>query len=598
MKPVSRPAAIDLGKRPETVLSRMIGACKAQFWAVGVFSGMVNLLQLTISVYMMQIFDRVLTTHNVDTLIFLSLIAGVSILLLAILEMSRNQVMQQVAAWVEQKVAPEGFARAIENVLSGSSYRMEALRDLATCRGYLGSSSSLVLYDVPWVLVYLIVIFVLHPALGFIATGGATVLFIITLLNELTTSGLMKEANVAALNSQRRADSIARNAEVIDSMGMLPAVMRRWQEAVAEMLPPQQRAAQRASVLLAMAKFVRLGVQIAVLGVGCYLVLQHELTSGASIAGSIIMGRALAPVEMLISGWKQLVHARQAFARLQEFLLRPRLRPAGLPLPAPSGRLSVERVTYGFPGATSAIIKGVQFALDPGESLAVIGPSAAGKTTLIKMLIGTLAPSVGAVRLDGADVHSWMREDFGRYVGYLPQDVELFSGTVFRNIARMGEAAPEQVYEAAQLAGCHDMILRLPQGYDTEIGDSGQFLSGGQRQLIGLARAMFGNPKFIVLDEPNSNLDGDSETKLIGALETLKARGTTVVLVSHRPGLVQHVDLVLLMRDGAVEMFGPRNEILNRVIAQPVPDTRTQVEPRVAKVAPPARRFQQNRAAS
>lgn len=598
MKFASRPSAIDLDKRPETILSRMIGACRTQFWTVGLFSGMVNLLQLTISVYMEQIFDRVLTTHNVDTLIFLSLIAGAAISLLAILEMSRNQVMQRVAVWLEQRVAPEGFARAIENVLSGSSYRMEALRDLATCRGYLGSSSSLVLYDVPWVPVYLVVIFVLHPLLGLIASGGAIVLFIITVLNELTTSRLMKEANIAALNAQRRADSIARNAEVIDSMGMLPAVMRRWQEAVAEMLPPQQRAAQRASVLLAIAKFVRLGVQIGVLGVGCYLVLQHELTSGASIAGSIIMGRALAPVEMLINGWKQLVHVRQAFARLQEFLLRPRLRPAGLPLPAPTGRLSVERVTYGFPGSTSAIIKGVHFALDPGESLAVIGPSAAGKTTLIKMLIGTLAPSVGTVRLDGADVHRWMREDFGHYVGYLPQDVELFSGTVFHNIARMGEASPEQVYEAAQLAGCHDMILRLPQGYDTEIGDGGQLLSGGQRQLIGLARAVFGNPKFVVLDEPNSNLDGASETKLITTLKTLKARGTTVVLVSHRPALVQHVDLILLMRDGAIDMFGSRSEILNRVIAQPVSDAGAADEPRITKVAASARRFQQNRAAS
>jgi PrtD family type I secretion system ABC transporter len=598
MKPMPGLAAPNLQKQTETVLSRMIGRCKAQFWVVGLFSGLVNLLQLTVSIYLMQIFDRVLTTRSVNTLLYLSLIAGAALLLLAILEMSRNQVMQRVATWVEQKVAPETFARAIENALSGSSYRMEALRDLAIFRGYLGSTSSLALYDVPWVAIYLAVIFVLHPVLGCIATGGAIVLFILALLNVLTTSRLMKEANVAAINSQRRADSLARNAEVIDSMGMLPAVMRCWQETVAEMLPPQQRAAQRSSVLLATAKFGRLGVQIIVLGVGCYLVLQHELTSGASIAGSIIMARALAPVEMLIGGWKQLVQARQAFARLQNLLIQPRLRPAGLPLPAPIGRLSVERVTYGFPGSSSPIVKGVQFALCPGDSLAVIGPSAAGKTTLIKMLIGTLAPSAGAVRLDGADVYSWIREDFGRYVGYLPQAVELFEGTVFSNIARMGEASPEQVFEAAQLASCHEMILRLPQGYDTEIGDNGQYLSGGQRQLIGLARAMFGNPKFVVLDEPNSNLDGASEADLVGALEKLKERGITVVLVSHRPGLVRHVDLIMLMRDGAVEMFGPRNEILQRVVAQPTADNRPTVQSRVTKVAAPARRFEHNRAAS
>src|ERR1700754_1946902 len=511
MKSMPRLATPDQRERTETVLNRMVDCCRTQLMLVGLFSGMVNLLQLTVSLYMMQIFDRVLATKNVNTLLYLSLIAAAAILLLAILEFSRNQIMQRLAGWVELKVAPEGFARAIENVLCGYSYRMEALRDLATCRGYVGSTAGLALYDVPWVPVFLGFIFILHPMLGFVATGGAIVLFVLTLLNELTTSRLTKEASTAAINAQRRADSIARNAEVIDSMGMLPAVMRRWQESVAEMITPQRRAAQRASVLLAMAKFVRLGVQIAVLGVGCYLVLQHELTSGASIAGSVIMGRALAPVEMLIGGWKQLVQVRQAFARLQAFLRQPRLRPPGLPLPEPVGRLSVERVTYGFPGSTSAIVKGVHFTLNPGDSLAVIGPSAAGKTTLIKMLIGSLAPSAGAVRLDGADVHNWMREDFGRYVGYLPQAAELFEGTVFRNIARMGEARPEQVIEAAQLAGCHEMILRLPQGYETEIGENGQFLSGGQRQLIGLARALFGNPKFIVLDEPNSNLDGESE---------------------------------------------------------------------------------------
>jgi PrtD family type I secretion system ABC transporter len=590
MKSTPRLATLNQRERTETVLSRMIGFCKTQLLLVGLFSGMVNLLQLTVSLYTMQIFDRVITTHNVNTLVYLSLIAGTAILLLAILEFTRNQIMQRLATWVELKVAPEGFARAIENVLCGHSYRMEALRDLATCRGYVGSSAALALYDVPWVPVFLGVIFILHPMLGFVAAGGAIVLFVLTLLNELITSRLTKEANTAAINSQRRADSIARNAEVIDSMGMMPAVMRRWQESVAEMMTPQRRAAQRGSVLSAIAKFSRLGVQIAVLGVGAYLVLQHELTSGASMAGSIIMGRALAPVEMLIGGWKQFVQVRQAFSRLQTFLRQPRLRPPGLPLPEPVGRLSVERVSHVFPNTTSAIVKGVQFTLNPGESLAVIGPSAAGKSTLIKMLIGTLAPSAGAVRLDGADVHSWMREDFGRYVGYLPQAVELFEGTVFRNIARMGESRPEQVFAAAQLAGCHEMIMRLPLGYETEIGENGQLLSGGQRQLIGLARALFGNPKFVVLDEPNSNLDGESEKNLISALEKLKALETTVVLVSHRPGLVQHVDLVLMMRDGAVEMFGRRTDVLSRVIAQSAPDNRPTTEVRVAKVTAPARR--------
>ena len=326
MKSMPRRAALDQREQGETVLGRMVGRCKTQLLLVGLFSGMVNLLQLTVSLYMMQIFDRVITTHNVNTLVYLSLIAGTAILLLAILDFSRNQIMQRLASWVELKVAPEGFARAIENVLCGYSYRMEALRDLATCRSYVGSPAVLALYDIPWVPAFLGVIFVLHPMLGMVATGGAIVLFVLTLLNELITSRPTKEANTAAINSQRRADSIARNAEVIDSMGMMPALMRRWQESLADMTTPQRRAAQRGSVLSAIAKFSRLGVQIAVLGVGAYLVLQHELTSGASMAASVIMGRALAPVEMLIGGWKQFVQVRQAFSRLQTFLRLPRLR--------------------------------------------------------------------------------------------------------------------------------------------------------------------------------------------------------------------------------------------------------------------------------
>ena len=550
----------------DTPLRRAIAMCRQQFVAVGVFSGVVNLLQLTTSIYMMQVFDRVLATRITDTLVYLSVIAIFAVLTLALLEAVRGQIMQRIGGWIEQRVAPEGFIRAIESTLRGRPYRMEALRDLAVCRGYLASPGMLSLYDVPWVPIYIAVIFALHWVMGLIALAGAFILFGLTLASEMTTSNLLKKANVSAMASQRRADAISRNAEVIDSMGMLPAVIGRWREAMAETQGPQQQAADRAAILVALTKFFRLAVQIAILGVGAYLTLNQELTSGASIAGSIIMGRALAPVEQMIGGWKQLVQARQSFRRLQAFLAQPRLRPPGLPLPEPDGRIGVERVSYAFPGQGVALIKGVNFALEPGESLAIIGPSAAGKTTLVRMMIGTLQPSAGSIRLDGADVYQWLREDFGRHVGYLPQDVELFDGTVFRNIARMAEAEPDAVYEAAQLAGCHDMILRLPQGYETEIGDGGQHLSGGQRQLIGLARAMFNRPKLVVLDEPNSNLDGDSEAALTRALEKLKAQGTTVILVSHRPALVQGVDKVLLLKEGAIEMFGPRAEVMKRLM--------------------------------
>lgn len=559
------------GPAPETPLRRAIAACRKQFILVGVFSGAVNLLQLTTSVYMMQVFDRVLATRILDTLLYLTLIAVVAVLVLALLEAARGQIMQRVAMWIEHRIAPEGFVRAIESTLRGRPYRMEALRDLAVCRNWVSSPGALAVYDVPWVPIYIAVIFALHPIMGWIALGGAVILFGLTLLSEVSTSKLLREANTAAMASQRRADSISRNAEVIDTMGMLPAVIGHWRQSVSAMAGPQQRAMDRAAVLLAATKFFRLAVQIAILGVGAYLVLLQEITSGASIAGSIIMGRALAPVEQMIGGWKQLVQARQSFRRLEAFLAQPRIRPPGLPLPEPEGRLAVERVSYAFPGQGVAMIKGVNFALTPGESLAVIGPSAAGKTTLIRLITGTLQPAAGNVRLDGADVFQWMREDFGRHVGYLPQDVELFDGTVYANIARMADAEPEEVYAAARLAGCHEMILRLPNGYETQIGEGGLYLSGGQRQLIGLARAMFGRPRLVVLDEPNSNLDGDSEAALIRALERLKENGTTVVLVSHRPTLVQGVDKVLLLKDGAAEMFGPRAEVLKRLMAPPRP---------------------------
>ncbi|WP_431285353.1 type I secretion system permease/ATPase [Humitalea sp. 24SJ18S-53] len=573
----------------DTPLSRAVASCRRQLFSVGLFSGIVNLLQLTVSLYMMQVFDRVLATRSMDTLYFLTLIAILAILVLALLEAVRSLIMQRVAAWIEQRVAPESFSRAIEAQLRGRPYRMEALRDLAICRGWLGSPGALALYDVPWVPVYLAVIFLLHPVMGWIALAGAALLFALTMVNEMVTSHLLRQANTAGIASQRRADAIGRNAEVIDSMGMGPAVMRRWREAVAEAVPPQTLAADRGAMMTATTKFIRLAVQIGILGVGAYLVLMQELTSGASIAGSIIMGRALAPVEQLIGGWKGLVSARQSYRRLSGFMAMPRLRPPGMPLPEPKGALSVERVTFGLPGMAMPIVKGVAFALEPGQSLAIIGPSAAGKTTLIRLLIGVTAPTSGAVRLDGADVHTWMREDFGRHIGYLPQDVELFDGTVFRNIARMAESEPEPVFAAAMLAGCHEMILRLPDGYDTEIGEGGQHLSGGQRQLIGLARALFGSPKFVVLDEPNSNLDGDAEARLVGALEKLKDQGTTVVLVSHRPTLVQGVDRVLLMKDGAVEMFGPRADVLKQLMGAPRPAAAAiAAVPSTGRLPPPA----------
>ena len=449
---------------------------------------------------------------------------------------------------------------------------MEALRDLGVVRGFLSSSAMTALYDVPWVPIYLAVIFLLHPALGWVATGGAVVLSVLALIGELATGALLRKSTAASAAAYRRSESVVRNAEAIDSMGMLPAILTRWHRAVCDGQADQRIAADRAAMILAATKFVRLTVQVAVLGVGALLVLQNQLTAGMMIAGSIIMSRSLAPVEQLVGGWKYVIGARAAWHRLQEFFSAPRLRPAGLPLPPPTGQISVENLSYVFPRQTVPTLKNICFTLEPGTCLALIGPSAAGKTTLVRLLTGIMRPTAGMVRLDGADVFLWPREDLGQYIGYLPQDVELFDGTVFDNIARLQTAEPEQVYEAARLAGCHEMVLRLPQGYETEIGEAGAYLSGGQRQMIGLARTLYGNPKLVILDEPNSNLDSEGEAALVSALATLKAQGVTTILVSHRPGIVQRTDTVLVLRSGAVELFGPRTEVMKNVIGpRPAP---------------------------
>ena len=549
-------------------LTATLAACRSQFTIVGVFSLVVNLLQLTVSLYMMQVFDRVLATRSTDTLLWLTVVAISSVGVLALLEGVRSQVMQRVAIWVEGRVAPEGFARALEATLRDRPYRMEALRDLAICRNWLSGQGSLTLYDVPWVPVYLGVVFLLHPMLGWVATAGAAIIFALALTSEFATSAPLRQAGTASMAAQKRADAIARNAEAADAMGMLPALLRIWRGAVSEAAPLQEKAANRAALLMAATKFVRLAVQIAVLGLGAWLTLKQEMTSGAAIAGSIIMGRALAPVEQLIGGWKSLVQARQAYRRLRTFLAMPRLRGEAEPLPAPVGRLTAERLTFGLPGHNVPLVKGVTFALEPGESLGIIGPSGSGKTTLLRLLVGTLAPIAGSARLDGADLSTWPREDLGRHIGYLPQDVELFEGTVFRNIARLQpDAPPEAVHRAARLAGCQEAILRMPQGFETEITDGGAPLSGGQRQMVGLARALYGFPRLVILDEPDSSLDGDAEARLIEGLAALKEAGSTVVLVSHRPSLIQGVDKVLVMRDGAAELFGPRADVLARLRA-------------------------------
>lgn len=542
--------------------SLLLKSCRPQLLAVMLFSGIANILQLTTSLYMMQVFDRVLTGRSFDTLIYLTIIALVALTVLAVLEAVRARVMERVGAWLEKRAARPSFERAMDASLRGSGYQVEALRDLSVVRSFLASPTVLAIFDLPWVPIYLLLTLLLHPMIGLVALISLVTMVMLALANERMTSPLFRAANATSIVAQRRASGIVQHAELIDSMGMAPNLVRVWNAAAGQGESAMRRALDLSSLFVAVTKFLRFVFQIAILGVGAYLALTHRLSSGAAIAGSIVMSRALAPVEQVFGAWRNLVQARQAWRRLDEFLSRKGLGRSNRALPKPTGRISLEQVRFSFPGQTQPSIRNISFELDPGEVLAVIGPSAAGKSTLIRLLTGTLEPSAGAVRLDGADVFQWQRSDFGQYVGYLPQEVSLFEGTIFENIARMGEALPEDVYEAAKLAGCHEMILRLPKGYDTQIGEGGQHLSGGQKQMIGLARAFFGMPVFIILDEPNSNLDGDAELALMRAIRKLAAQGATIVLVSHGPRLVQACDTVLLMRDGAIAMLGPREEIL------------------------------------
>jgi PrtD family type I secretion system ABC transporter len=375
---------------------------------------------------------------------------------------------------------------------------------------------------------------------------------------------------------------VVRNADVVNSMGMRSNLIGRWQRKNGEMLTLQAQASKRGGGITAVSKFLRFVLQIGIMGGGAWLVIQNEMTAGAMIAGSILMGRALAPVEQAIGSWRSAIAARGAYERVKQQLALTADDEAQMSLPVPSGRLTVEGVTYFHQGATEPVLRNVAFRLEPGEALGLIGPSAAGKTTLARLLVGNIAPRAGAVRLDGVDIAQWDGEDLGKHLGYLPQDVELFAGTVRENIARMGEGKAEDVVAVAKLAGVHDMILRLSAGYETDIGDSGAALSGGERQRVGLARALYGAPKFVVLDEPNASLDNVGEEALVQAIATLKQRGITQVIIAHRPSILRHVDKILVMRDGAVQMFGPREEVLKKLIGP----AQTNAQARQAPKAP------------
>lgn len=540
-------------------------ACRGAFGFAALFSLFVNLLMLTVPIYMLQVFDRVLTSRSQDTLIFLTLIAIGALAAFGLLDIARSRILVHIGTWLDQKLSPKALALSADDVLRGGQYAPQSLRDITNLRQFVGSTAIFSLFDAPWTPLYLIVIFLFHVWLGVIATVGAIVLFMLALLNELMTNEPLAKANSAFINNQQQFDSALRNAEAIQAMGMLPAIIQRWSVSNNIILKLQAVASRRSGLVLSISKFIRMTLQLSILGWGAYFVITDQITPGAMIAASIITARALAPIEQIIGTWKQFIGARSSYHRLEEYLAQDLCRGESIELPKPQGLVTVENLSYLAPGTNRAVLQGINFAIAPGEILAIVGPSGAGKSTLARLMLGIWKPISGTARLDGADVFTWNRSQFGQVVGYLPQDVDLFSGSIRDNIARLTETTDDKIIKAAQLAGAHQLILHMPDGYDTNL--DGYALSGGQRQRIALARAFYGDPSLIVLDEPNSSLDNDGDIALIRAIAAAKNNKQTVVVISHRPNLVQLADRILVLQEGKMEMLGPRDDVLNQLKA-------------------------------
>ena len=535
---------------------------------VGFLTLFICICQLIVPLFMVQVYDRVLGSRSLDTLTMLIVIAAGGLILLGALEYIRSRVYHVLGDRLARRLNAPTLEAAVSDNLDGhNNHPGQALRDLSDLRQFLTGSTISVPFEAMFVPLFLTVLFMLHWVYGVIAVGAAIMLVTLSLLMEMVARRPLAEANEAAVKSTGQTSAALRNAEVIQAMGMLPAIARRWEEGQYKVLQGLDEGNRRSRALSAVSKTLRYLLQIVMMSSGAILVIERMASPGTMVAASIIMGRMLLPFDHLIEGWRQFVFARAAYTRLKDLIGRVETRPAGMALTNAEGRLVVDRLGFIPPGSDRAVLRNITFSLEPGEVLGVIGPSAAGKSTLARLLVGVWKPTQGAVYLDGQNVINWDRASFGNAVGYLPQSVSLLEGTVRENIAHMGEADPARVVAAARRADVHETIGTLPHGYDTEIGEQGYSLSGGQRQRIGLARALFGDPAFVVLDEPNANLDQTGEQALMNALAAAKADGTTIVLITHRPSIVGVCDKLLVLRDGGMAQFGPRADVLRSVTA-------------------------------
>ncbi len=575
-------------KANQSPLIKVLHTLKPTCIYVAVFSLFMNLLMLTIPLYMLQLFDRVLPGHSYNTLLYLTLMAVIALSVLTALDVIRSYIGIKVGTFFEQSLSPLAFALSSDEVLKGRTYSSQSLNDISTIRQFISSSSLFTFLDTPWMPIYLFVIYLLHVSLGIVATVGAVLLFILALLNEFYTHRLSKKASLHSIKVQYNTDATIRNAESIQAMGMMRSIVNKWQRDNQNVLDAQSAVNHRSALILAMSKGLRMMLQMLILGVGAYYAINNAITPGVMIAASILMGRALAPVEQALSAWKQMQRAREAYDRLQIYFMN--LPPEGetsLELPKPIGELTFESVYFVPPQAKKPTLTDINLKIMPGKCVGVIGPCSAGKSSLARLMVGAWKAYSGDVRLDGACIYNWDREHLGQYIGYLPQGIELFNGTVKQNIARMGEIDDQEVIEAAELALVHDLILRLPQGYDTEIGTGAHILSEGQKQRIALARALYKKPVLLVLDEPNAHLDNRGELALIRALEHMKKINTTIIIITHHPSVLKVVDEVIILRDGQVELFGNKAEVFEAMQQQAIKQRESEATTATSPQAPP-----------
>ncbi len=552
-----------------TDLKDALKASKDSFVAAGVFSLFINLLMLTSPLYMLQVYDRVVTSRSTETLFFLTLIMVFLFGLMGLLEWVRSRLLVRVGNQLQDKLSNRVYSAMFEQGVKHPSQRSpQALSDMTTLRQFMTGNGLFAFFDAPWLPIYIGILFMFHTAFGVFAIGAALILLVVAILNERGTKKALGEAGSLNIHAQNLASSNLNNTEVLHAMGMLPGIRGRWYKKHQLFLGKQTEASDKAGIYSNLSKVLRMIFQSLILGLGAWYVVKNEMSPGMMIAGSILMGRALAPLDLIINSWGGFNSARSAYGRLNQLLNDNPATQEHMSLPAPQGEVKVEGLVVYPPGSKTPSLHNINLLLPPGTHLAVVGPSAAGKSSLARAVLGLWPAAGGVVRIDGAQIDHYNRDELGPHLGYLPQDIELFDGTVAENIARFGEVDSTKVVVAAKKAGVHELILKLSNGYDTHIGSTQGALSGGQRQRIGLARALYGTPKVIVLDEPNSNLDEQGEQALAVAMTKLKEEQVSVILVSHRPALLRHVDQIMVMRDGTVQMYGERDEVMKALAQQ------------------------------